>query len=486
MLSRLLDKALVKLDVKDSEKQTAAKAAVLLYPTIAFPPPPQGTGSMCTRCLTLLSHFVYLFGDGNDYQPLVITHSSAIRDLSHAVQMDHAVARKNTTECLICIKVFILFKAMQAHVSFEDAWRNSPSTDWSLTWEVSVPNYEANQDRLHVKFSVTHKGGYGWGIGGFTVHPDRNLFPPKPGQAHDPDIDIPLYGGLDGEKAPDFGKGLLEFSSTLSTGTLSFVKSWAKTCVESHTKCGKIFDDEGGGQPDPWFPDRLIQVRRKVSGALTARLVLKSNPAHFPTPISGQLSFLSFSHCWGPPPDPSAPLGGRAGSVLTKDTLPKWTDTLPVNDLPLAFRHAITICAWLDLEYIWIDSLCIMQDSKEDWETQSAVMGDIYRFAFINIAALASTSDYNGFIFSRDTRIVFGFRCSLARILARNEVEWNQQRKQCILLKGQVRLLWDFQKDIQGSTASNTPLFTRAWVYQERSLAPRTLAFANAAVYCKY
>jgi hypothetical protein len=90
MLSRLLDKALVKLDIKDSEKQAAAKAAVLLYPTIAFPPPPQGTGSICTRCLTLLSHFVYLFGNSNDYQPLVITHSSAIRDLSHAVQMNHA------------------------------------------------------------------------------------------------------------------------------------------------------------------------------------------------------------------------------------------------------------------------------------------------------------------------------------------------------------------------------------------------------------
>lgn len=320
--------------------------------------------------------------------------------------------------------------------------------------------------------------------GGFSLHPDRRLYQPRATYAHDVDVDSPLYPGLDGERAPDFGKGSLDFSSTISTGTLSCVKEWAATCSRVHVKCRRIFDNEAGGQPKPWFPDRLVQVRKKASGALTARLVIKSNPAHFPDPTTA-LTYLSLSHCWGPPPDPNAELGGRAGSVLTKHTLPKWIAFLPVNDLPLAFRHAITICSWLGLEYIWIDSLCIMQDSKEDWEIQSAVMGDIYRFAFINIAALASTSDYNGFIFSRDTRVVFGFRCSLARILGKSENELNHQGKQCLLLKGQARLLWDFSGDIKGSTASNTPLFTRAWVYQERSLAPRTLAFANSSVNCK-
>lgn len=165
MFSRLLDKALVKLEIKDSPQQTSAKADEALYTTSSFPPPPRGTTALCPRCLTLLSHFVSRFGDGHDYSQLTITHAWSIRDLSHAVHMDFAVARKNTTECVICIKVFILFKAMQAHVSFEDSWRSSPSTDWALTWELRLPDYEAHVDRLHVKFSVTHKGGYGWGIG---------------------------------------------------------------------------------------------------------------------------------------------------------------------------------------------------------------------------------------------------------------------------------------------------------------------------------
>src|SRR4051794_26108201 len=101
MFSRLLDKALVKLEIKDSEEQTAAKAEEQRYPTLSFPPPPRGTNSLCPRCLTLLSHFIAHFGDGTSYESLVITHSSATRDLSHAVQMNNTTARKDTTECVI-------------------------------------------------------------------------------------------------------------------------------------------------------------------------------------------------------------------------------------------------------------------------------------------------------------------------------------------------------------------------------------------------
>ena len=165
MFSRLLDKALEKLEIKDTAVQISAKADAAQYPTLSFPPPPEGTNSICPRCLTLLSHFITRFGDGTRYEAQVITHSSAIRDMSHALQRNNTVPRLNTTECVICIKVFILYKAMQGHISFEDSWRMSTSTDWSLTWEVFRADYEAVNDRLHVKLLVRHKGRYGWGIG---------------------------------------------------------------------------------------------------------------------------------------------------------------------------------------------------------------------------------------------------------------------------------------------------------------------------------
>lgn len=166
MLSRLLDKALEKLEIKDSAHQVAAKADELLYPTLSFPSPPSGTCSLCARCLTLLSHFVTRFGDGTDYQPLSITHSSAIRDLSHAVQINKTTARKNTSECVICVKIFILFNAMLTHGAHTECdFRTSSSTDWSLSWVAELPGHVSSQDLLDVKLKVKYKRGYSWDIG---------------------------------------------------------------------------------------------------------------------------------------------------------------------------------------------------------------------------------------------------------------------------------------------------------------------------------
>jgi hypothetical protein len=234
-------------------------------------------------------------------------------------------------------------------------------------------------------------------------------------------------------------------------------------------------------QSEAWFPDRLIRIARSEKGAITARLVLKSNSADFPSTNTAPITYLSLSHCWGPSPNPSLPLGGRADSVLTESTLSTWQASLPLSSLPLAFQHAITVCAWLEFEYIWIDSLCIMQDSLQDWEAQSAVMGDVYKFAFLNIAALSMLSDFEGFISSRDARVTFGFRASFSTILNRGLDEKNS--KECILLCGKARLLWDFANDTPGVNGFSAPLFTRAWVYQERSLARRILAFDKSRVY---
>lgn len=324
--------------------------------------------------------------------------------------------------------------------------------------------------------------------GGFKVYPDWSAAAAENAEQKTNLGDYPVIVSLDPYE--------LDFSSTLSTSSQALISSWAQECATSHPKCHRIFEGKGLGQPSAmWFPDRLIQVTRTESTettklghamtTLTARVVLKSNPADFPpNKATAEINYLSLSHCWGPPPDPSAPLGGRAGTVLTKSNQSAWQTDLPLDDLPLAFRHAIMICASLGFEYMWIDSLCILQDSLEDWQTQSAVMGDIYKFAWLNVAALSATSDYEGFINdSRDARVEFGFRAPFASVLGRDHEEKNSDGQECVLLRGKAKLLWNFSADLPGSNASNAPLFKRAWVYQERSLARRTLAFTKNSVY---
>ncbi len=265
--------------------------------------------------------------------------------------------------------------------------------------------------------------------------------------------------------------------------------SWMRECNDTHTKCHQLFGNDGPGRPvAAWFPDRLIRITRTEESGMvdiSTRIVLKSDPADFP-PAKAQagVNYLSFSHCWGPPPNPSAPMGGRGGSVLTDTNLATWREMLPVDDLPPAFQHAVKICACLGFDHIWIDSLCILQDSAKDWEVQSAAMADVYKFAWLNIAALSTASDFEGFINdARDPRVVFGFRAPFASILGRSEGATSSRGRACVLLQGEAMLLWRYQSDLPGASSWSAPLFERAWVYQERSLARRMLAFTTHGVF---
>ena len=105
-------------------------------------------------------------------------------------------------------------------------------------------------------------------------------------------------------------------------GSLTLLLSWVRTCLEYHPRCHKTF-----GRTPRWFPDRLIHISytqasgtteiRHTEMRYTARIVLESEPCP-PEKIAKRIRYISLSHCWGPPPDPSAPLGGRADCVPTK------------------------------------------------------------------------------------------------------------------------------------------------------------------------
>lgn len=53
-------------------------------------------------------------------------------------------------------------------------------------------------------------------------------------------------------------------------------------------------------------------------------------------------------------------------------------ETILLSSFPQTLRDAITITKSLGFRYLWIDALCILQDSKGDWEKEAAVMGKVY------------------------------------------------------------------------------------------------------------
>jgi hypothetical protein len=65
-------------------------------------------------------------------------------------------------------------------------------------------------------------------------------------------------------------------------------------------------------------------------------------------------------------------------------------DRIHLHELPRTFRDAVLLCKRLDIHFLWIDSLCILQQGKgseEDWRKHVVEMRDISRNCFVDVAA---------------------------------------------------------------------------------------------------
>ena len=101
--------------------------------------------------------------------------------------------------------------------------------------------------------------------------------------------------------------------------------------------------------------------------------------------------YVTLSHCWG-----------TEGVILktTKSNLEAFKHQLP-DTLPKTFSHAIAATRKLGVGYLWIDSLCIIQDDRGDWELESAQMHQVYQNALCNLAATSSSDGQGGLFFDR-------------------------------------------------------------------------------------
>ena len=103
-------------------------------------------------------------------------------------------------------------------------------------------------------------------------------------------------------------------------------------------------------------------------------------------------------------------LSGRWGSdptiKLLCSNLHTFRQEQPIADLPKTFREAVVVARHFKIRYLWIDSLCIVQDSDEDWLRESAKMHEVYAHSACTISAAASTGPEGGLFRSRDAKDV--------------------------------------------------------------------------------
>ncbi|KAK8015073.1 HET-domain-containing protein [Apiospora arundinis] len=160
------------------------------------------------------------------------------------------------------------------------------------------------------------------------------------------------------------------------------------------------------------------------------------------------------SHCWG----------AHMPLRLLSSNIDDMQVSIPVARLSQSFKDAIQVLQWLGLDYIWIDSLCIVQDSPADWQKESATMADVYSNSHCNIAATHAADGTHGCFVEREARLVEPLKVG---------VNWGQT----------PAMYYVAQEDYWERQVMDTPLNARAWVCQERYLAPRTLSFGGKQLY---
>jgi hypothetical protein len=216
-------------------------------------------------------------------------------------------------------------------------------------------------------------------------------------------------------------------------------RRWLETCFDSHSKCGQT-------QRPKWMPTRLLDIGTQDSKFI--HLCLTDE-----TP--GILPYTTLSHCWGE----------IEIKRLLNDNLTEMIKGIRIDELPQTFQDAITITRRLSIRYLWIDSLCIVQDSSEDWARQSSMMGKVYQNGYCNIAATGAPDGRTGCFLERDPMLAQKCRVKVETPLPKFDLKPG-------LYDLVPRNLWEHG-------LSNGPLNKRAWVAQERILAPRMLHFAS-------
>ncbi|KAI1476307.1 HET-domain-containing protein [Daldinia eschscholtzii] len=186
-----------------------------------------------------------------------------------------------------------------------------------------------------------------------------------------------------------------------SIETFKLARRWLDLCKTNHKECILTLE--------PYIPSRLIDV-----SSWNAKLLLRCE-------VPKESPFVALSHCWG----------GSQPLKTTTSNIESHRIGIAPEDLPATFRDAVIITKTLGLRFLWIDSLCIIQDDKDDWEQESSQMEKIYGRADVRLD-------------SKSPPVESIYRVASDHINHRDE-----------------------------------PLDYRAWAFQERLMAQRFLSFGT-------
>lgn len=278
--------------------------------------------------------------------------------------------------------------------------------------------------------------------------------PPKQEFRHLEILPKPLVGGRssgatfrlkqinEASQACALSKLSLSEPNTGEAHCLALATYWLDDCCRRHQRCS-------ANKSPAWYPTRLLALDAHSIRLVETSMSWPSGP------------YATLSHCWGTHPI----------DVLAPANIAEHKGGRLIQDLPPSFRDFCKISQSLGIFYVWIDSFCILQgpspESVKDWERQSVLMEKVYSNSLINIGASQASSSQGGCFQDRGDSV------------RTHSMYW----KACKTDPDQAYYALFEWLDNPKTEFNRLHLFSRAWVVQERLLAPRMLHFGGGQLW---
>lgn len=219
------------------------------------------------------------------------------------------------------------------------------------------------------------------------------------------------------------------------TVDIDLIKKWLKLCVaHHHDVCEEV-----------WWRDKSEELPSTVRMIDVKRMAI--------VPYSPKSRYVALSYVWGG-------VGAEYQSMRDNISQRMAPGGLDESILPATIVDAIELCRRLGERYLWVDALCIIQDSSEDKAVQIGVMELIYGGSFVTVFAIGGYNAHAG---------LPGLR------------KGTRTRHQRIETIQNLRLTVPLTT--LASVVAQSIWGTRGWTYQEVMLSRRRLFFTDEQVY---
>jgi hypothetical protein len=221
------------------------------------------------------------------------------------------------------------------------------------------------------------------------------------------------------------------------------ISEWIQACKE-HENC---VPTKGGS----FLPSRVIDVSPNDSSDVALHVsTMQKAP------------YTALSHCWGK----------GTVTITTKNNYAVRQQCIRFSELPRTFQDAVLVTRSLGIKYLWIDSLCIIQDDVEDWQTESGKMADVYSDAYLVIGANRSFDCNGGFLDPQNRTLSESRKIAIIENLDRTTSDV-YARHNHTGMGGRHGNYCNISED------ASVPLAKRAWCLQEQLLSPRVVHFTD-------